>query len=115
MDKKIEKPDYVLAAVLQCYELGESVPIIQDHPVAIDLFSLRKYLERFDLNGYNVQIVKIKNPVMYAMGFNLKEFGVTTTEEYFEIISGKLGCENTQEAISIKVQEILEKFKYEKI
>lgn len=105
--------NYEVCAIMQPYRLGEAVVFEQKLPVPIDLFSLRKYLERLDLNMYTVSIAKIKNPVAYAFMFDVSEFGFTTKEEYFAFMSQRLNCENKIEVISRKLQEILTKFLYE--
>ena len=52
---------------------------------------------------------------MYALAFDIAESKLTTMDEYVELLARKFGCDRTVEAVSNKVNEILEKFKYEKI
>lgn len=112
MDKKLKTE---VCVVMPRYALGDSIPFSQDRPAPFDVFSLRKYLERFELNEYTLQIVRVWNPVMYALAFDVAESKLTTMDEYVELLAHKFGCDRTVEAVSNKVNEILEKFKYEKI
>ncbi|CCK73968.1 protein of unknown function [Pseudotevenvirus RB43] len=98
---------YAKGATLKAHKLGEPVTIEQHLPLPFDLFSLKKYLERFDLNEYNVDVYEFHNPHMYSLGFHMPDFNVSSVEDFYKAIGGKLGCEPDQQTISEKIQSIL--------
>ncbi|AGJ71523.1 hypothetical protein Lw1_gp115 [Escherichia phage Lw1] len=102
-----EEMTYTKAATLKAHKLGEPVSIEQHLPLPFDLFSLKKYLERFDLNEYDVGVYKFTNPHMYSLGFDMSDFNVSSVEDFYKVIGGKLGCEPDQQTISEKIQSIL--------
>lgn len=102
-----EEMKYAKAATLKAHKLGEPVTIEQHLPLPFDLFSLKKYLERFDLNEYDVDVYEFKNPYMYSLGFHMPDFNVSSVEDFYKVIGGKLGCEPDQQTISEKIQSIL--------
>ncbi|ADE34933.1 hypothetical protein BL02_116 [Klebsiella phage BL02] len=104
--------EYEICVKMPPYQLGEEITFSQTLPVPIDLFSLRKYLERFDLNEYTIQIVRIKNPVAYALSFDVGESQTTTMDDFVSLLSSKFGCDDALDTISKKVNEILIKFTY---
>lgn len=102
-----EEMTYTKAATLKAHKLGEPVIIEQHLPLPFDLFSLRKYIERFDLNEYDVDVYEFKNPHLYSLGFDMTDFNVSSVEDFYKAIGGKLGCEPDQQMISEKIQSIL--------
>ena len=98
---------YAKGATLKAHKLGEPVTIEQHLPLPFDLFSLKKYLERFELNEYNVDVYEFHNPHMYSLGFHMPDFNVSSVEDFYKAIGGKLGCEPDQQTISEKIQSIL--------
>lgn len=102
-----EEMTYTKAATLKAHKLGEPVTIEQHLPLPFDLFSLKKYIERFDLNEYDVDVYEFKNPHMYSLGFHMPDFNVSSVEDFYKAIGGKLGCEPDQQTISEKIQSIL--------
>lgn len=102
-----EEINYAKAATIKAHKLGEPVTIEQHLPLPFDLFSLKKYLERFDLNEYDVYVYEFKAPHMYSLGFHMPDFNVISVEDFYKVIGGKLGCEPDQQTISEKIQSIL--------
>lgn len=101
---------YKTCAVLPSYMAGDPVTIIQHMNAPIDIFGLRKYLERYKLNEWNLKIVKISNPVGYALAVDLDNTEEKNMDNVIKELSVLLNVDNTTEDVSVAIAEVFKLF-----
>jgi hypothetical protein len=75
------------------YELGEPIPFTQHIDINVNVFGIRKYMEQFGLNEIDFFMVKIKNPVAYALAIDLEKSKFDTADEVLKYVCAKLNIE----------------------
>lgn len=108
MTSEVNK-DVRLAVTLPPYRLGDPVEFTQELNVPINLFALRKDLEQYQFHELMLKIYRLENRNLYTLGIDISRMNVQTTDQFFKIVSEKLGVENNQQAISDKIHSIMKR------
>ena len=101
---------FVTCAILPSYLVGDPIPIEQHMNVPIDIFGLRKYLERYKMNEWDLKIIKFSNPVRYAVGIDLEKNEEKNMDNVFKQLSISCNVENTVEAIAKVIDDAIQLF-----
>lgn len=102
--------DSVLCVVLPAYLAGNPVPIEQYLNTPIDIFGLRRYLERFKLNEWNLKILKIPNQNVYVLGVDLDKSDVVDYDEIIRQMAIAFNVEPTTEAVAVAISDLFSLF-----
>jgi len=100
------------AAHMPAYTLGNPVHVIQFRDIPLNLFRLRKELEKYSFNEWAIEIVFSETmaqagKVAYAIGVPMEQTGAVTHEQFYEAVGKKLGVAPTADAIGMTLYEII--------
>lgn len=103
--------DYEQLAILPNYKAGEPIPATLCGEVKINIFALRRYLEFYRLNEWDLILYRFGNHA-YAIGIDLRSTKYDTLDEVMGELSKRFKIKNTLESVAEKLYEILNNYIY---
>lgn len=100
------------AAHLPAYKLTDPITIFQYRNIPLNLFRLRKELEKYGFHEWPIEIVYSETmakagKVAYAIGVPMQSTGAVTHEQFYQAVGKKLGVEPNATAIGTAFYQII--------
>lgn len=100
------------AAHMPAYKLGDPIQFTQYREIPINLFRLRKEMEKYGFHDWPIEIVYSETmakagKVAYAIGVPMQSTGAVTHEEFYQAVGKKLGVEPNPTAIGMTFYQII--------